>query len=63
MLAFACLFAAAALFGSLLGLGAIEYAPGWHHTASYGWALCVNATAISILLLFNLYHRHGPRPH
>jgi hypothetical protein len=63
MLAFACLFATAAVIGSLFGLEAIEYSPGGHHIAHYGWALCINAAAISALLTFNLYQRHRSRIH
>jgi hypothetical protein len=60
MIVFACLFAVASCIGALLGLGAIQY-PSGHHISSYGWALFINAAALCVLALFNLYHRHTER--
>ncbi|MGH1573511.1 hypothetical protein ACRAWG_26160 [Methylobacterium sp. P31] len=60
MFVFAGLFAATACVGALLGLGAIQY-PSGHHISSYGWTLFINATALCVLVLFNLYHRRQER--
>ncbi|MHB2208091.1 hypothetical protein [Methylobacterium sp. CM6257] len=59
MLVFACLLAAAC-FGALLGLGAIQY-PSAHHISSYGWTLFINAAALCVLALFKAYHRRTER--
>ncbi|GJE13446.1 hypothetical protein FOHLNKBM_4509 [Methylobacterium longum] len=63
MLAFACLFIVLAVLGSLVGAGTVGTSIGAHHLTSYGWALCINAAAISALLVFNFYDRHRSRPH
>ncbi|MCJ2052343.1 hypothetical protein [Methylobacterium sp. J-070] len=63
MLAFACLFTVLALFGSLVGAGTVGNPIGTHHLTSYGWALCINAAALSALLMFKVYERHRSRPH
>lgn len=51
MLLFATLFAAIALFGALIGLREIGHPVGAQSIASYGWALCINAGALSAFLL------------
>ncbi|MBP1179276.1 hypothetical protein JOE48_001240 [Methylobacterium sp. PvR107] len=52
MLAFACLFTVLAVLGSLIGLGTVGNPIGAHHMTSYGWALCLNATSLAMLLIY-----------
>jgi hypothetical protein len=57
MILFAILFAGLAVLGALIGLREIGDLLAAQTIASYGWALCINATAIGFLLLHIQYWR------
>jgi hypothetical protein len=52
MIVSAALFAGLAILGALVGLEHVGHPMSGQSVNAYGWGLCVNATAISLFLIY-----------